>query len=276
MNKSVQDGATPSELNLGMPQSNIIVNEIDYDKMTEEIISHGYDNDVLKQVSEEEKLEILKQYLPMSEMNVEAFRILGPLNAKRYVEPQKNHICHKYGGCRMFTCVEYNILDPYTDEYDVYYDWYTGHCDECEKKIENRYHGVRIPITGGMWRGCFCSWECVYAHIYLPLNNEGENKDEDEKINNYNAEQEKIIQYYQFQMEQYGIQERTINEENYRMCGLPLSLYEKYFDKVQPWYTIGDNVDITVTGKDYLDIEAEPSVSMKAYDPMVDKLCLDL
>jgi hypothetical protein len=273
----VVNGKIPTETELDLPQSNIIVDVIDYEKMSQELSAQEYDNDVLKKVSPEERVEILRQYLPMSEMNVEAFRVLGPLNAKRYVEPTKKHICHKYGGCRMFTCVEYNILDPYTDEYDMYYDWFTGQCDECSKKIGNRYHAVRIPITNGMWRGCFCSWECIYSHVYLPLNDKDENKDEEEKINNYNSEQERIIQYYQHQMNQYGIQDRIVQEENYRMYGLPLSLYAKYFDVMTPWYTVGDNVDITVTGKDFFDdIVQEEKPTMKPYDASIDKLCLDL
>lgn len=39
--------------------------------------------------------------------------------------------------------------------------WFTGSCDECGKRIQNKQCAIRQPREGGGWRGCFCSFDCL-------------------------------------------------------------------------------------------------------------------
>lgn len=106
----------------------------------------------------------------------QVFRTLGPLNARNEDKPEnrteesssRDDICSKYGGCRMFTCVEYEAYNAEDDVVDPEPDWFTGRCiaPRCtHPKIENRYYAVRKPLTGGGWFGCYCSWACVRRDI---------------------------------------------------------------------------------------------------------------
>jgi len=181
----------------------------------------------------------------------------------------------------MFTCVDYNIFDPHTDEYNPYYDWFTEACDECNATIANRYYAVRIPVTGGMWRGCFCSWECVLGSILLPIDEDTEDK---EAVEEYNQNQKEIIEYYAYQMEKYGIQDRIETRENQRLFGLPLSLgtlFENFvfsskavhFENHLKELIIPLSDEITLTGKDYPEMINEDVPQIRSYDPAIDRLC---
>jgi hypothetical protein len=98
----------------------------------------------------------------------ELFRVLGPCNPVIDVDLSSNTPCCRYGGCRMFTCNEFET-EYRGEEIDImlegdilpYIDWYTGYCSYCLKKIQNRFCAVRQPLVGGGWRGCYCSWNCV-------------------------------------------------------------------------------------------------------------------
>jgi hypothetical protein len=100
--------------------------------------------------------------------NDQLFMILGPVNP--IVEgdfTQQDHICFKYGGCRMFycNCYESDWLNP-EDETRPYYPnvplWFTGICEECGREVEKRCYAVRRPLPQGGWRGTYCSWKCLY------------------------------------------------------------------------------------------------------------------
>jgi len=93
----------------------------------------------------------------------ELFRILGPANAVYGASLTSDHVCSRYGGDRMFTCVCFEVVDP---EDDVIYeqeevDWFTGSCDVCSMRIAQRYYAVRKPLVHGGWKGCYCSFDCV-------------------------------------------------------------------------------------------------------------------
>jgi hypothetical protein len=104
------------------------------------------------------------------------FREMGPLNS--IYDPQQagsdlDHICNKFGGCRMFTCVDFE-RDEVEDtmliaEHQIPPQWYRGQCDECHRKIGRRHHAVRMPLPRGGWKGCYCSCECILASNKDPL-----------------------------------------------------------------------------------------------------------
>ncbi len=106
----------------------------------------------------EERMALLqpvleKEFLSSLQEDDDIFRVLGPANPLFGSEVEQM----SFGGCRMFTC---NVFD-YDDDENEYFDWFTGNCEICRKKIRNRYHAVRIPKPMGGWVGCFCSFNHV-------------------------------------------------------------------------------------------------------------------
>lgn len=97
--------------------------------------------------------------------DAELYRILGPVSATYDSELTIDHVCCKYGGCRMFTCVEFESADVEDDSYDPDAEWFTGNCDYCFLKIDNKYWSVRQPLPNGGWKGCYDSWNCVRKDI---------------------------------------------------------------------------------------------------------------
>ena len=67
--------------------------------------------------------------------------------------------CCLYGGCRMLLCTCFEE-DQETEE-ERADDWYTGMCDGCDRAISKRWYAVRLPLSGGGWRGCYCSTRCM-------------------------------------------------------------------------------------------------------------------
>ena len=110
--------------------------------------------------------EALINYLKASsleenpDIDHQANRVFGPAN--RF--PDKNCVSNpnKNGPCRMLECLCCE-LDSENDYNYVLYEWFTGICDnfDCSKKIRDRSHCVRIPVEGGGWKGCFCSFDCM-------------------------------------------------------------------------------------------------------------------
>jgi hypothetical protein len=94
----------------------------------------------------------------------EALRTLGPVNALVGADLSDDDLCSKYGGCRMFTCLEWEIKDKgggdSSSDYDPWF-WFKGYCQQCNFKIQMPQYAVRIPMPLGGWKGCFCSWDCA-------------------------------------------------------------------------------------------------------------------
>lgn len=96
-------------------------------------------------------------------------RLYGPANAivgfdcisKPYTHSREN------GPCRMLTCIckedEDDMEDDLTEEVieNPWNLWFKGHCEICKRKIRKFRHAVRLPLTGGGFIGCFCSFDCV-------------------------------------------------------------------------------------------------------------------
>lgn len=121
-----------------------------------------------KNMSEEQKMEILQPVLESQEIynlkgNIELFRILGPVNPHYNTDLTLDHICYKYGGCRMLTCVCFEH-----DEDEPLDDWFTGICQKCGSKLRSRAHAIRKPLKFGGFVGCFCSTECIKDTVILP------------------------------------------------------------------------------------------------------------
>ena len=104
-------------------------------------------------------------------------RILGPAHPTAGARFDEKEIspCAHHGGCRMFTCVEFENYDEYgviDDEAEGVIngrlDWFTGSCDQCFRQIRRRHWAVRKPLMYGGWKGCFCSWKCVAETIEDP------------------------------------------------------------------------------------------------------------
>lgn len=130
------------------------------------------------------------------------FRILGPahpvVNTK--YEPDNPCPCAHYGGCRMFTCAEFENYDEFgiIDEdfngvINSLVDWYGGSCDSCFKRIRYRHWAVRKPLASGGWMGCFCSWACVLESLTKP---------EDVVVS-------RLVESFKEQINEIGIQDRN-------------------------------------------------------------------
>lgn len=66
----------------------------------------------------------------------------------------------------MMTCTTYNDENGFDGGYFRIYDWFTGSCEFCGLKINNRRYSVRKPHKWGGWTGCYCSWQCVRDDSY--------------------------------------------------------------------------------------------------------------
>lgn len=81
----------------------------------------------------------------IDQADIQLFRVLGPANP--YSTPDA------YGN-RMFITNEYD-----EDENEI--DWFTGACNECNRRILSRFRAIRMPRPNGGWLGCYCSFECL-------------------------------------------------------------------------------------------------------------------
>jgi hypothetical protein len=127
----------------------------------------------LSQMTVDQRKEYMNSFLnqqSFEELNQNAtlFSSLGPVNPIVTGDFTKSdHICYKYGGCRMFycNCFESDWLNP-EDEDKPYYPniplWFTGICETCAREVQKRCYAVRKPLPQGGWRGTYCSWNCLY------------------------------------------------------------------------------------------------------------------
>lgn len=139
------------------------------------------------------------------------FRILGPVNAVIDANLTSEAICSKYGGDRMFTCNEFEVIDVEDDSEDFNVDWFTGNCQQCNLKIDNRYWAVRRPLAEGGWKGCYCSWKCVREEVIIPSCNDVEmcSIEEEERVDP-NLAMQAIITRIEANMNRIGIQDRRV------------------------------------------------------------------
>ena len=108
--------------------------------------------------------------------NESLFNILGPVNMGEHVSIVKDHICHKYGGCRMLfcNCFEFHLKSPNEEEQEkeqreesqkdhtIQSNWFKGYCEKCKRNISKRCYSIRRPLIEGGWIGTYCSWNCLY------------------------------------------------------------------------------------------------------------------
>lgn len=127
------------------------------------------------------------------------FRILGPCNPQLDADLDLDHVCYRFGGCRMFTCVEFEHWDDFDPDIELGEpDWFTGNCDWCTLKIPNRYYAVRRPLSRGGWQGCYCSITCLKEEV-------------DETYSNDILGTE-LVKIVELQLNSYGIQDRKVTE----------------------------------------------------------------
>lgn len=127
-----------------------------------------------------EKIQML---FPVKEMepfdDTIIFREFGPLNTMYTISaepPDPAHECSKHGGCRMFTCTEFEQMYADGDAIDIMaieeqtdnIDWFRKSCDKCLKPINHRHFAIRQPLCHGGWMGCFCSIDCMKEGVTDP------------------------------------------------------------------------------------------------------------
>lgn len=147
----------------GLATSGLSQTEIETSK---ELLSKEFDS-----FDDEAKMKLLQPVIESLDIfelkgNVDLFRILGPVNPHYDSDLSLDHICYKYGGCRLQTCTCFEFSD---DENDIpAEDWFTGVCQECNLRLRSRAHALRKPLPFGGWIGCFCSAECIRESIVIP------------------------------------------------------------------------------------------------------------
>jgi len=128
------------------------------------------------------------------------FSILGPVNPIYGMPLDPESICCKYGGCRMFTCVDFENEDEYgviaEDDPEEYIEWFTGACEACHDKIAKKIYALRRPFTFGGWKGTFCSFKCLRSVV--PMND----------VLNHG-----LIDHMEEQLLEIGIQDRIVTGE---------------------------------------------------------------
>ena len=105
------------------------------------------------------------------------FKEYGPVNSSysSSLIIDENHECLKHGGCRMLLCNEYPESDIFGEQIDltakniITTDWFKHKCNQCNKKIRNKHHALRLPLFYGGWQGCYCSFECLGKNVSDPI-----------------------------------------------------------------------------------------------------------
>lgn len=141
-------------------------------------------------LTEEEKIKIFEPVVKDLQLinldkDVEMARCLGPANNIYGLHLGEDHICSRYGGCRMLTCQHFTTFEndflTTEDQDETPQEWFTGNCDNCHRKLEFKCQAVRTPVVNGGWKGCFCSFRCM--RIFKDLISEGvENMLQDQLI----------------------------------------------------------------------------------------------
>lgn len=126
----------------------------------------------------QEKILMLEPVMKLDNFDDTAlFQEYGPVNTMYTFSEGygDNYICSQYGGCRMFTCTEFEDCGPDGYEFDIMSihdteivpDWYRGTCDHCHKKVK-KYHAVRMPLLCGGWKGCY-HLKCLEERVSDPI-----------------------------------------------------------------------------------------------------------
>ena len=175
-------------LDLALENLNEVVNEEDREQAIE-IMKKSFSiitrEEKQKLWADLNKLQINNQ----EQEDVELFKILGPVNPILNATDEEL----KWGGERMFISSIYD----YDEDIGEVEDYFTGNCQECNLKLRNRYHCVRLPRVTGGWLGCFCSWNCIRTFV--------------KKNEEPNVLLEVMINIYQDQISAYGIYDRIDN-----------------------------------------------------------------
>ena len=118
-----------------------------------------------------------------------SFRVWGPEN--RFKDRECSGNPDGKGPCRMFNCL---CRDSEENDGEIVDEWFTGKCDNCNRKIEDISHAVRYPHKEGGWKGCYCTFYCVSQ---LPPYQT--NKEDNVRMKNIEAK-----------MKQFGIMDRSL------------------------------------------------------------------
>lgn len=153
-------------------------------------------------MSNEERKELFKKLFlswdrEVMQDDITLFRLYGPVNPLFGIDLSEEDPCSIYGGCRMFTCVDYvnqeesdlNYEDAVTEYQSA--DWFTGSCNNCLHRIAAKHYSVRRPLETGGWIGCYCSIQCAKEACSVQ-----------EILQVY------LLKIFKKQLNKYGIQER--------------------------------------------------------------------
>lgn len=175
-------------------------------KRIQQFIASSY-----KTSTAEEKQKMLEPFMQADASldmfaDKKVFRILGPVNPMVGLSTDltSNKPCSNYGGCRMFTCCEFeNYSDdngPINEDSYEGIEWFTGYCanKDCKTpKIREYWHAIRMPMTHGGYYGCYCSFECMRG-----------NKAVDDMVIDF------LINQMEKRINEIGIQDRQLPHED--------------------------------------------------------------
>ncbi len=93
---------------------------------------------------------VIKDYL----RNKAGRQLLGPCNPREGKGLCSSSFCVENERCYMYkcTCLE--------DEEFSSGDWFSS-CTWCDRDIRSKEDSKRLPVLGGGWQGCYCSWRCM-------------------------------------------------------------------------------------------------------------------
>ncbi len=150
-----------------------------------------------------EKLEIIQPIKEIAigkelEDDIWLYRLYGPPNTQFYPTTEETRV----GGARMFSSV---LFDNDFDS-GITSDWFVGFCLQCNLRIRRRWHAMRIPVPGGGWRGCYCSWKCARGSLLEP--------DAFDEAINPDVMTPALIDSVEQQIISFGIQDRRDNGDD--------------------------------------------------------------
>lgn len=123
--------------------------------------NHELENRDDNEIYDDEVEYFIRCYIGNNEFNYHSY---GPSNPKIGIDIEKK--CGEYEVCYMLNC---KCLEEFPEDIKGN-EWFSGICDYCNFKIENKQNSWRIPGENGCFEGCYCSYEHTKINLVLTKN----------------------------------------------------------------------------------------------------------
>lgn len=144
--------------------------------------------DYLQQLDDQGIQEFADAHFNTTTTNIFINRVLGPVlpfatpksvddeleDDDESEKPKEETYCSRYGGCHMYSCMHFEVVDGDIPEAGSIGTYFTGYCRQCLRRIVHERAALRKPRFTGGFMGCYCSFDCIRESIaqnsYYALN----------------------------------------------------------------------------------------------------------